>query len=291
LTKDIIEKDVHIFPPAKMPLTDGKFGGGGFPSTGGWYGGNSPASFIQPIEYYLKDRVNTGDVSLDVYDASGALMQNIPAGKRKGINMVYWNLRMKPPKTATGGTKIDYSSFLAPMVLPGTYTLKLKIGDKEYTSSLVLVHDSANKDFSYEDRQLQYKTAMHLYHMHEQLAATVDQINEEQKKIADNLSKIVDAKDKQLLEEYNGKLEDLRVTLLAAKQKSIFADEKKLREEITEVYGAVAGQEARPSNLQIDRANVLADKVKKADQDCKALTGKYGSQAKAILSKFGDATK
>ncbi len=291
MTKEISENPVYLFPLSKIALTEGKFGGGGFPSIGGWNGGNSPASYIPPIEYYLKDRVNTGDVSLEVYDSKGALMQTIPAGKRKGINMVYWNLRMKPPKTAVGGTKIDYSSFLAPMVLPGTYTLKLKVADKEYTSSVVLVHDSSNKDFSYDDRVLQYKTSMQLYALHEHLASTVDVINDEQKRIKDNLSKIVDTKDKQLLEEYNGKLEDLRTTLLASKQKSVFADEKKLREEITEVYGAVAGQEARPSNLQIERANVLADKVKKADQDCKALTAKYGSQAKAILSKFGDASK
>ncbi|MDP4219639.1 MAG: glycosyl hydrolase [Bacteroidota bacterium] len=286
LTKDIIEKDVYLFPMPAIALSEGKFGGGGFPSTGGWNGGNSSSSYNPPIEYYLKDRLNTSDANLEIYDSSGKLMQSIPASKRKGINKVYWNLRMKPPKVASGGTKLDFGAmFLAPMVLPGTYTAKLKIGEKEYTNLLLLVHDASNKQFSFEDRMLQYKSAMQLYNLHEQLARTVDDINASQKLIKDNLDSVKDPKSKKILEEYNTKLEDLRTTLLASKQKSIFADEKKLREEITEVYDAVAGQEARPSNLQLERIPVLTERVNKAETEKNEIIGKYSESVKGILAK------
>ena len=288
LTKDIIDKDVYLFPMPAIVLSNGKFGGGGFPSTGGWNSGNSASSSPPPIEYYLKDRVNTSDATLDIYDSTGKLMQSIPASKRRGINKVYWNMRMNPPKIASGGTKLDFGGlFLAPMVLPGTYTAKLKIGDKEYATSLSLVHDASNKDFSEDDRLLQYTAAMKLYNLHEQLARIVDDINTTQKYIKDNLDSIKDTKNKQVLEEYNTKLEDLRTTLLASKQKSIFADEKKLREEISDVYGAIAGQEARPSNLQLERIPVLTEKVDKAEKEKNEMSKKYSARLKEILPAMG----
>jgi photosystem II stability/assembly factor-like uncharacterized protein len=68
LTKDIADKEVYLFETGTQKLTTGNFGDGGFPSTGGWNGGNPAA--IAPIQYYLKDRLNTGDVK--VYPAANA---------------------------------------------------------------------------------------------------------------------------------------------------------------------------------------------------------------------------
>jgi hypothetical protein len=130
LTAAIIDKDVHVFKNKPVAINMGQFGDGGFPSTGGWNGGNPPA--FPPIQYYLKDKVNTGDVKVEIYDASGKLLQTLPGTKRKGINQVSWNLRMTPPKVASGGTKMDNAGFIAPKVLPGEYTIKLKVADKEF---------------------------------------------------------------------------------------------------------------------------------------------------------------
>jgi photosystem II stability/assembly factor-like uncharacterized protein len=267
LTKDIIDQEVYLIPTGPIALSEGKFGYGGFPSTGGWSSGNSPSTYAPPIQYYLKDRINTSDAKIEIFDASGKLMQSIPASKRKGINKVRWNLRMKPPAVATGGTKIDGGGFLGPMVLPGLYTMKLTIGSKEYTSTLTLVHDTSNKDFSLADRKLQYDIAMQCYNMHERLAHVVDNINAKQLWIKQHLDSVNDEKTKKLLGQCNDTLERLRTTLLASKQKSIFADEKKLREDISDVYSDVAGNEARPSNLQIDRVKELQDRVAKAEKD------------------------
>jgi photosystem II stability/assembly factor-like uncharacterized protein len=277
LTKDISNQDVYLIPTEPIVLTDGKFGSGGFPSTGGWNADNSPSTYAQPIEYYLKDRINTADAKIEIFDASGTLMQSIPASKRKGINKVHWNLRMKPPAVATGGTKIDGGGFLGPMVLPGMYTMKLTIGSKVYTNQLTLIHDSSNKDFTIEDRKLQYDIAMQCYHMHERLAHVVDDINAKQLWIRQRLDSVQDKKSRTQLAAYNDTLERLRTTLLASKQKSIFADEKKLREDISDVYGSVAGSETRPSNLQIDRVKELQARVAKAEKDDLAINAEYAS--------------
>jgi hypothetical protein len=285
MTKEIAEKNVVLFPTPVITLTMGNFGNGGFPSTGGWVAPN-PVS-VPPIKYYLKDRLNTGDVKADIYDASGKLVQSIPGSKRKGINLLNWNLAHKPPRVAEGGTKMDYSGFIAPMVLPGDYTVKLKVGDSVYTSVLKLVHDASNKDFTPEDRKLQYKTAMDLYRTHEQLAAVVDTINAKQKLIKENLNKVTDSALKRSMVAYNDELEKLRAECLATKQKSIFADEKKLREEITDVYGAVSGQEAAPSNLQVQRVTVLQQEVKKKEESNKQILKKYDAVVMDGLKKEG----
>ena len=173
------------------------------------------------------------------------------------------------------------------MVLPGDYTVKLKVGDSVYTSTLKVVHDASNKDFSLEDRKLQFKTAMELYKMHEQLAAVVDTINAKQKLIKDNLNKVTDSTLKRSMQAYNDELEKLRSECLATKQKSIFADEKKLREEITDVYTAVSGQEAAPSNLQVERVKILQQDVKKKDQENLQIIKKYDQVVMNGLKKEG----
>lgn len=86
---------------------------------------------------------------------------------------------------------------------------------------------------------------------------------------------------------YNDELEKLRAECLSTKQKSIFADEKKLREEITDVYGAVSRQEAAPSNLQIQRTSVLQDEVKKKEQENKKIINKYDKAVIDGLIKEG----
>jgi photosystem II stability/assembly factor-like uncharacterized protein len=82
LTKDIVDKDVYLIPNTPIELTAGKFGDGGFPSTGGWVAPN-PFS-IPPIQYYLKDRITNADVKVEIYDKDNNLVQSIPGSKRKG---------------------------------------------------------------------------------------------------------------------------------------------------------------------------------------------------------------
>ena len=264
MTKELAEKKVYLFNNEPIALTNGKYGGGGSTVSGGWYGGNPPD--ISPIEYYLRERNNSTDIKIDIYDIDGKLVQTIPGTNRKGINKVYWNLRYTPPKTATGGTKADWGSFTAPMVKPGMYRVVLRMGADTLVSNLKMVHDASNKLFTEEDRMLQYETAMKIYKMHEELKVLVDNISEREKVVKNNVDSLAKTQNKKLLNDYNNQLENLRSTLLATKHKSIFADEKKLREYLSELYGSVCYQEGRPSNLQVARVEVLKNDLKKGQE-------------------------
>jgi hypothetical protein len=182
---------------------------------------------------------------------------------------------------------MDNAGFIAPMVMPGVYTIKLKVGDKEYTEKLTLVHDEANKNFTAEDRKVQYQTATELYRLHHKLYDVVENINAKQAALKLDAARLKDTTARAVLRAYERELEDFRGTLLASKQKSIFADEVQLRERITEVYGAVATQEARPSNLQLERVKVLNKEFALAEKKHKEITAKFDAQVQSALAKEG----
>lgn len=280
MTPETAAQQVVFFPPGPIKMTAGMYGGGGFPIQGGWNGGNPPAS--PALEYYLKERVMSGDVKIDILNASGKLIQSIPGTKRKGINRLYWNQRMKPPKTAEGSSKLDFSAFLAPMVLPGTYTAKLVVAGKEYPQTLTLEHDDKS-GMTLDERKAQYDASMMLYDMQEELAALVDTIAKTQKALKGMVEKSTNKKTRQSAQAYLDQSELLRGNLMATKSKSLFADEKRFKEELGELYLSVAGNEQAPGNLQMERLDLANKQLKSYQAEWAKLQGKYSQLLSAGL--------
>jgi photosystem II stability/assembly factor-like uncharacterized protein len=282
MTNEMASKEVYIFESKPIELTMGKYQTVGTQSEG-WYANNTPQQ--APIKYYFRDRLNTGNVKIEVYDKQGKLLQTIPGSKRKGLNVVYWNMRTTPPKVASGGAKPDFSGFTAPMVLPGEYTIKVKVADKIYDSKIELKADSRS-DFSIADRATQYNTAMKLYNMHEQLAKVSDDVSTKQKGLKSLIEKIQNPQSKKVAQQYYDSLEVLRSTMMATKQTSIFADEERIREQISELYSSVCYQEVKPSNLQEERVKGLEKEVQKAEAKNTELTKTFEAKIKAIQEKI-----
>jgi photosystem II stability/assembly factor-like uncharacterized protein len=272
LNKEIVNKDVHLFETGSIILSTGTFGPGGSPSTGGWVAPNAPS--LKPFQYYLKDRLSTGDIKFEIYDDNGKLIQTLPGSNRKGINKVTWNQRIAPPKIATGATKPDNGGSVAPQVLPGNYSLKLKIGGTVYDQNFSVVHDNKGS-ITLKEREEQHAAATVLYNMHVKLASIVARISSKQKEYTGNVAKV---KNKKLLawgNDYLKSLETLRAELIPTKQSSMFADEKRLREEITEVYLPLCVNEAGPSNLQLANIKTLAVKLEEVEKKIEAIQQQY----------------
>jgi len=124
---------------------------------------------------------------------------------------------------------------------------------------------------------------MKYYYMHEQLARTVESISNQQKEIRELKDKMKNKKNVILAQRYLDSLEQLRSNLLATKQKSIFADEEKLRERISDAYASVVSEEQRPSNLVIDRIQTLQAEVTKSESDFKTIQNQFhGKYEKAV---------
>lgn len=278
ITPAIAAQDVVLLNNQPMLLTMGKYGSQFPNSSGEWNAGNP--SVISPIGYYLAERART--IQIEIYDGAGKLVQKLNPSNRKGYNKIFWNQRMLPPRIAKGGSQMEGAAFVAPQVLPGTYQLKVMVNGKLYEQPLVLIHDSSNNNFTPEQRRLQYETAMKLYNMNEQLATLVDSIIAKQaqlKPVADSAS---NKKAKAVASEYWNSLEKLRLTLVPPVIKGT-GEFVRLRSEIAELYGAVAGQEAAPGNLQLQRIQVLTEALKKAEADYATIQAQYRQRAQNLL--------
>ena len=280
ITADVAANDVVMLNNKPIILTMGKYAGQFPNSAGDWNGG--VGTVTTAIQYYLRDRAN--NIQVEVYDKDGKLVQKLSPSNRKGYNKVMWTQRMQPAKTAKGGNQLEFAAFTSPQVLPGDYTVKMKLNGKEYNHTITLVHDDKNKNFTLEDRQLQYKTGMELYGMHEQLAKLVDSILTKQQMLKKHIDSTQDKKTKLLLEDYYNKLETLRLTLVPPVVKGT-ADLKRLRTDLSDVYTAVVTQEARPSNLQVQRVAFLKTEMSKAEQQYEQLNIKFEQKAKQAIAK------
>jgi lipase chaperone LimK len=89
--------------------------------------------------------------------------------------------------------------------------------------------------------------------MHEKLAILVDSVVVVEAKLkTGGVQKDIDS------------IASFKNTLLATKNSSIFADEKRLREEITELYSKICSQESSPGNLQMENLKKLEKELEKA---------------------------
>lgn len=280
ITADLAAKDMVMLNTKPMTLTMGKYAGQFPNASGDWNGG--VGTVIPPIQYYLKDRAN--NIQLEVYDKEGKLVQKLSPSNRKGYNKVMWTQRMLPAKTAKGGNQLEFAAFTSPQVLPGDYTIKMKLNGKEYNHTITLVHDDKNKNFTSEDRELQYKTGMELYGMHEQLAKLVDSILAKQQVLKKHIDSSQNKKTKLFLQDYYNKLEALRLTLVPPVVKGT-ADLKRLRTDLSDVYAAVVTQEARPSNLQVQRVAFLKTEMSKAEQQYEQLNKQFEQKAMQAIAK------
>jgi photosystem II stability/assembly factor-like uncharacterized protein len=163
--------DVRLFAPKETIRAEG--GGRGGRGTAA-VGQNPPTGAI--IDFWLKDRP-TGEVKIEIVDAAGKLVNkyssnapNRPVGAedttpvvaepgaegggggrggfgaparvpaQAGMNRFTWDLRY-PDATTFPGLIMWAGSTRGPMIVPGTYTAKLTVGDKTQTQSFVVKND------------------------------------------------------------------------------------------------------------------------------------------------------
>lgn len=270
LNQKLLESEAALLETRSVPLTGGHYGGA-FPSAGGFVGQNSTEEAV--IIYYLKDRANTGDLKVEIYDKENNLVGSVTGTKRKGLNLVTWNMRLKPPRVATGGARVDFGGFIGPLVEPGLYTVKLKKGDKVFDGKLTLIVDPKSPHTAAE-RQLAYKTVMDIYRMEEDLAYLNQRVLHVRDSVAARMKEAKDASLKKSLTAYHDKLEKVRKTLVATKEGTGITGEEQLREKLSMLYYQVGSFEGRPSDSQIDRIKALQTEMQTAEKTAEGLLGK-----------------
>jgi len=262
INEQLLNSDVVVIPSSPTPVGNGHYGSN-WPDGSGYVGPN--ASEQAQIIYYLKQRVNSGDVKVQIYDNQGNFLVDLPGTKRKGINIIDWNMRIKPPRVAEGGSKADWTSTIGPMVKDGKYKVKVVLNDKSAEGELVIIPDPKST-MSKEDRDANYDAVMRAFKMQEELATLMDSVMAERKRIEStkDLSPVI--------KEYYDSLEALRAALVPVKEGRtvMFVDEEKLRDKVSDIYAGVNFYDGKPTASQTDGLNKLqrdmgADEKKLSD--------------------------
>jgi hypothetical protein len=214
------------------------------------------------IAYWQKKRHLFGDMKLEILDAKGSVLQTIPANKARGFNRMTWDRRMKAPRVAAGAS-FSMGGFIGPEVLEGTYTARLSKGKDVITAPLQLLPDP-DSPFTAEDRKARFDASMKMFRMLEDMAYTVDRIRQVRD---DARTRAKDPKAAALapgLEALARDAEDARGRFVPVKEVDGITGEERLREKLSNVYGAVSRFPGRPSQAQLDRIEALGKDIKVA---------------------------
>lgn len=223
------------------------------------------------IVYYQKKRHIFGDLKFEVRNQKGELISTIGGDKRKGLNRLAWNTRMKSPKVPAGAGGINPFSLLGPRVPLGVYTVKMIKGQLSFESTIQLVAD-ARVNYPQADRDLQHQTVMNLYGELSRLTfvadSVVDLLNQARNALGPVPAKDPAAKELQGLVE---SLEDLRSRLVAVKEGGGITGEEKLREKMIALYGSINSFDGRPTQSQLDNMQTLTGELDKGEADLQKL--------------------
>ncbi|MFL6230875.1 MAG: WD40/YVTN/BNR-like repeat-containing protein [Pyrinomonadaceae bacterium] len=132
MTPQVRAEDVHLFdvrPALRYSQMMTRYGISDKPFTGQ----NPPYGAL--ITYYLKSKPDDkATFKMQVFDARGNLVSEIARpSKEQGLNRVTWDLRFGGAKVRRPAADEEPAFFggpRGPAVVPGTYTLKLTLGDK-----------------------------------------------------------------------------------------------------------------------------------------------------------------
>jgi photosystem II stability/assembly factor-like uncharacterized protein len=201
LTTEVLAKSAHLFEPRSAyrfrtisdPMTAWNDATQGY---------NPPEG--ASLHYFLK-AVPEGDVKISVEDASGKTIRTMDGTKEAGINRIYWDLKydrtreieLRTPPPYAPEIRVGPEGFrpfplggrLSVLAPPGTYTVKLRVGESEETRSLSVLKDP-NTAGSDADIESQWALTLRIREDLEEVARAINEIESVRSQL-DSLERLV----------------------------------------------------------------------------------------------------
>ena len=281
ITQEVLAKDVHFLKIKPTEIVEESGFSQRFDAQD--FVGPNPSRNVR-ILYYLKKRPIFGKMSMEIQDMDGNLLAELPVSKSKGINIVNWNYRIKPPKIALGKS-FTRGAFTPARVPAGRYKVVLNKGKESYETEFELVNDP-NSILSEEERAALHTTTMKLYDMSQNLAYLVFQVDQYLSEV-DKLTKN-DAKAAKSFATLSKELNQLKGTLVITEGDN-YVDSRppQLREEMATLYGKVAGGFNAPSSSELENLKLLEERYTDAVDSFESIKKKRISKLESYLEKTG----
>jgi hypothetical protein len=232
---------------------------GGWPSGAAAFTGDDPSSGAV-ITYYQKTRHLFGKLKIEILDAKGMVVGELPASTRRGLNRVVWTMHLRPPHVPPA-VQLAQAGTQGPRALPGTYTIRLQKNGKNYETQITVGLDQRVK-WSLADRQAQYAAAMKVHELFNDESILFARIAGLREQVA-QAGKERPAKDavNTRLAALDGKLDALRKQIVATTEGGAITGEERLREHTDQLYGAIISWDGPPSSYQIENTAALRSQL------------------------------
>jgi len=169
---------------------------------------------------------------------------------------------------------VAFAATQGPLVLPGTYTIRIEDNGKTYDTTIDVGLDR-RVTWNAADRKAQYDAAMKVYTLfndetqfYGQLAGLRQQV------AAANKGRPVGDPLQKKLADFDQKLDKIRKEIVATTEGGAITGEERLREHTDQLYGAVNSWEGPPSAYQLDNIAGLRSQLTDATQELSNLTSK-----------------
>jgi len=269
LSSEMMSKNVHLFDIKPTVIDEKSDFGGNFGAETQFVGAN-PNQSVQ-IKYYLSKRHTFGKMGIDILNAEGQKVGEVGPGKKKGINIVSWDYRLKPPIVAKGKT-ITFGGFTSPKAAPGTYKMVMTKGKDTYEQPFELKLDDTLPitPADYEERD---RVSKLLFDMSESLAYMVYQLDE-----------MIGHNTNQKPSKYSKRLNTLKESLvITTGDNYVGTAEPQLREKIANLFSKVATSYDRPSANDMENFDRLSKQMKEAESTFESLKKKFKNMDQLAL--------
>jgi photosystem II stability/assembly factor-like uncharacterized protein len=261
---------------------------GGWPSGAAAFKGDDPAGGAV-ITYYQKTRHLFGKLKIEILDAKGTVVDELPASTRRGLNRVVWTMHLRPPHVPPA-VQLAQAGTQGPRALPGTYTVRLQKNGKNYETQITVGLDQ-RVQWSLADRQGQYAAAMKVHELFNDESVLFEQIAGLREQLAE-ANKDRPAKDavRVKLSALDGKLDGLRKQIVATTEGGAITGEERLREHTDQLYGAIISWDGPPSSYQVENTAALRNQLNEITAEfTRVTTAELPAINKALQGKGGHA--
>ena len=258
---------------------------GGWPNGAAAYVGENPKDGAA-ITYYQRTRQLFGKQRIEVLDSNGAVVAQLPASTRRGLNRVVWTMHLKAPHVPPA-VQLAQAGTQGPRIPPGTYTVRMEKEGRTFTTPLAVGLDR-RVTWTLADRQAQYEAAMKVYTLFNDESALFARIAglREQVAAAQKGHAPGDPLQRRLAD-FDGQLDALRKRIVATTEGGAITGEERLREHTDQLYGAITSWDGPPSRYQLDNIEALRGELGDISGKFEQLTTKQLPSINKALSGAG----
>jgi hypothetical protein len=267
LTPDLLTQEVAFI--SARPVQQRIEGSGGWPNGDAVFVGENPPD-AAVINYYQRERHLFGKLKLEVLDASGRVIDELPASKRPGLNRVTWTMRAKPPQVPPAA-QIAFAGTRGPRLVPGVYTVRLTKAGKVSETKLTVGLDRRAK-FSEADRKAQFDAAMRVHALFGDESALMDRILSLRKALTQSGAMLPEGDPlRKNISDFDGKVDAVRKKIVATTEGGAITGEERLREHTDQLYGAILSYEGKPGGYQLEYIDTLKRELDDATKEFEQL--------------------